>query len=428
MALALSPTSETHGVLAPDGLQLFRAPSPSARLDWVSAFAVVTTAHELGLCKTPPLPPPPPTPPSPTTAAATAGDAREESSGAPRPSRFGRTWGYRGGRKSDPEGEDEEEEEEEEEEEDQGGAWGETAAIGGRVAAAGVRARVTTASPPRRVMQGFLRKRAAARSWGSSGVWEYRWVVLRDDGRLLWYLSVPADPWEVPNGYLCLRGARVSFSEGVLLRNNLREDEVQGDRLCPFVVDVIEHGDGDGDGDSGGDPAVLQQAHWQQQQQQEQQEQQEQLRRRRGRGQQQQQQQQQEEARQSDRPRARSSEQPQQQREGERRVVFLSTWGTEERAEWVEALSMYTQSSGSGGAGGGKNDPRADRGRELRLRAEERRRKGLGRLLETPEEVLSNPHEAFALLVGSGSGGGVTRGEFCEGVHRPRCGVHSGGA
>lgn len=48
----------------------------------------------------------------------------------------------------------------------------------------------------------------------------------QDDGRLLWYLSVPADPWEVPNGYLSLRGARVSSSEGALLRNNLREDEV----------------------------------------------------------------------------------------------------------------------------------------------------------------------------------------------------------
>ncbi|CAN0147241.1 unnamed protein product [Ectocarpus fasciculatus] len=306
---------ECFAVLAPDGLQLFRAPSPSARLDWVSAFAVVTTAHELGLCKTPP--PPPPRPPSPTTTAATAGAAREEESPvAPASSRFGR-WGYRGARKSEPEAA---------EEEDQGGGWGETAAIGGRVAAAGVRGRVT-ASPPKSVMQGFLRKRAAARSWGSSEGWEYRWVVLRDDGRLLWYLSAPADPWEVPNGYLCLRGARVSFSEGALLRNHLREDEVRGGRLCPFLVDVIEHGDGE----SGGDQAALQQAQWQQQQQQQQQ-QQEQLRRRRGRGQQQ-------EARPPDRPAILSSEQPQQQQEGERRVVFLSTWGTEERAEWVEALS-----------------------------------------------------------------------------------------
>ena len=49
----------------------------------------------------------------------------------------------------------------------------------------------------------------------------------QDDGRLLWYLSVPADSWEVPNGHLCLRGARVSFSEGALLRSNLREDEVR---------------------------------------------------------------------------------------------------------------------------------------------------------------------------------------------------------
>lgn len=72
-------------------------------------------------------------------------------------------------------------------------------------------------------------------------------------------------------------------------------------------------------------------------------------------------------------------------------------------------VCRYTESSASG-----KKEPRVDYGRELRLRAEERRRKGLVRLLETPEEVLTNPHEAFALLVGSGSGGGVTRGEFCE--------------
>lgn len=48
----------------------------------------------------------------------------------------------------------------------------------------------------------------------------------QDDGRLLWYLNVPADSWEVPNGYLSLRGARVSYSEGDLLRHNLKEDEV----------------------------------------------------------------------------------------------------------------------------------------------------------------------------------------------------------
>ncbi|CAN0420431.1 unnamed protein product, partial [Ectocarpus fasciculatus] len=94
----------------------------------------------------------------------------------------------------------------------------------------------------------------------------------------------------------------------------------------------------------------------------------------------------------------------------------------------------YAESSGSGGGGGGggsgKNEPRADCGRELRLRAEERRRKGLARLLETPEEVLTNPHEAFALLVGSGSGGGVTRGEFCESAAKhllPMCDVYTAG-
>lgn len=71
---------------------------------------------------------------------------------------------------------------EEGEGEEQGGAWGETAAIGGRIAAAGGSgsgggAKVT--APPRSVMQGFLRKRVAGRLWGASEGWEYRWVVLR---------------------------------------------------------------------------------------------------------------------------------------------------------------------------------------------------------------------------------------------------------
>ena len=51
-------------------------------------------------------------------------------------------------------------------------------------------------------------------------------------------------------------------------------------------------------------------------------------------------------------------------------------------------------------------------GREVKLRAEARRRKGLDRLFSRPEEVLTRPHEAFAMLVGSG--GGVTRAEFCQ--------------
>lgn len=57
-----------------------------------------------------------------------------------------------------------------------------------------------------------------------------------------------------------------------------------------------------------------------------------------------------------------------------------------------------------------------DLARELRRKAEERRQKGLDRLLREPEGVLCRPHEAFALLVrGRGSGGGgVTRAEFCE--------------
>lgn len=53
-------------------------------------------------------------------------------------------------------------------------------------------------------------------------------LLLQDDGRLLWYLNVPADSEEVPNGHLSLLGTRVSYTDGDLLRGgNLREDEVQ---------------------------------------------------------------------------------------------------------------------------------------------------------------------------------------------------------
>lgn len=191
-------------VLAPDGLQLFRAPSPSGRLDWVAAFAVVATVHELGIWKTPPLPPQ--SPPSPTSgsrdapqlagegAGAEVGGAieKDDTAGA---TKSGARWGFgvrteretgRGAKIEKGQGEREKCEdgnnEEEGEGEDQGGAWGETAAIGGRIAAAGGTsggggAKVT--APPRSVMQGFLRKRAVGRLWGASEGWEYRWVVLR---------------------------------------------------------------------------------------------------------------------------------------------------------------------------------------------------------------------------------------------------------
>ncbi|CAN0135570.1 unnamed protein product, partial [Hapterophycus canaliculatus] len=214
---------ECFAVLAPDGLQLFRAPSPAARLDWVAAFAVFATAHELGLCRTPPLQSS--STPAPSTRTAAFRLAEDDGAAASRTGKWGfgrkrgrghdgRNGGHRCGRGDEAEGLD--------------GAWGETAAIGGRVAAAGAGRADRGRATPRTVMQGFLRKRAAPKLWGASEGWDYRWVVLRDDGRLLWYLSPPADPWEVPNGHLCLLGgARISASEGALLRHNLREEEVR---------------------------------------------------------------------------------------------------------------------------------------------------------------------------------------------------------
>ena len=75
----------------------------------------------------------------------------------------------------------------------------------------------------------------------------------------------------------------------------------------------------------------------------------------------------------------------------------------------------YTE---SGTADGNPALPHPGIGREVKLRAEARRRKGLDRLFSRPEEVLTRPHEAFAMLVGSGGGGGggggVTRAEFCQ--------------
>lgn len=62
---------------------------------------------------------------------------------------------------------------------------------------------------------------------------------------------------------------------------------------------------------------------------------------------------------------------------------------------------------------GGK-EPRVELSRELRRCARERRIKGFDRLFEHPAEVLAQPHETFALLVGPQEGGGVTRAEFCK--------------
>lgn len=104
--------------------------------------------------------------------------------------------------------------------------------------------------------------------------------------------------------------------------------KVRGGDLYPFLVDVQDGGE-DAHGTSASrlhgtatdQPPHLQHQHHHHHHQQE-------LRRRRGgRGREE-----------PDHPSATSATQ-QQQQQGERRVVFLSSWGTEERAEWVDALS-----------------------------------------------------------------------------------------
>lgn len=181
-------------ILAPDeGIQVFRAPTPSARLDWVTALAIVATAHDLGIWK--PLKETS-IPPSSAErveggdnhAGGAADDERKCGNGSDSGICQGenggaiyvvrRSLGLGGKRRRDRRDvggvqggpreymlQKREEEEEEEEE------WGRTEAVGGEGTADGPAARI--------VMQGFLKKRMAGRLWAVWEGWEYRWVVLR---------------------------------------------------------------------------------------------------------------------------------------------------------------------------------------------------------------------------------------------------------
>lgn len=237
---------ECFAVLAPDGLQLFRAPSPAARLDWVTAFAVFATAHELGLCKAPPLPSTPPVQPSSSLSSSSSPHAdagtlsgvdgtttAAVAAGSSAPSRLGR-WGSGRTRRREDDGLHGSDGE------DQAGTWGETAAIGERVAAAGVRLPADGGrTTPRTVMQGFLRKRAAPKLWGASEGWEYRWVVLRvslgsSQGNIF--------SWERDCDWGVVGGAELDYSarwsRDVCLRDSPRPCQcacIQGGRRSGYV-------------------------------------------------------------------------------------------------------------------------------------------------------------------------------------------------
>lgn len=191
--MSVFPAHLPGQILAPDeGIQVFRAPTPSARLDWVAALAIVATAHDLGIWK--PLRETSPPPRSTERAegggnhaggaerkcgnGSDSGIVQGEDGGAIYVVR--RSLGLGGKRRMNgrevggvQEGgggpreymlQQREEEEEEEE-------WGRTEAVGGEGRTDGPAARI--------VMQGFLKKRMAGRLWAAWEGWEYRWVVLR---------------------------------------------------------------------------------------------------------------------------------------------------------------------------------------------------------------------------------------------------------
>lgn len=203
-------------VLAPDGIQLFRAPTPSARLDWVTALAIVATADNLGLSKKQPhlLPTSGALGAIAAAADAAAGDTKIASpaaEGQQEKVQSGRKGSGGSGGDGDKSGRNGGRHTQEEKlgdssssataagrnkwwgsdrsgealspnasgrQAESGEDWaeGETAAVGG---VGGVGVEMGGAPAPRRVMQGFLRKRGAGRLWGVAEEWSYRWVILR---------------------------------------------------------------------------------------------------------------------------------------------------------------------------------------------------------------------------------------------------------
>ncbi|CAM9426723.1 unnamed protein product, partial [Sphacelaria rigidula] len=151
---------QCFAVLAPSGLQLFRAPTPSARLEWVTALAVVATAHDLNLGEN-------------KDKHHQQQQQQQQQQQPPRSlsdsSRFplstSKAQHEHSHLSSAPDNDDS----------GSGVGEGETAAVGGVRVGAGEGASASS----KRVMQGFLRKKRAGRSWGVAEEWPYRWVVLR---------------------------------------------------------------------------------------------------------------------------------------------------------------------------------------------------------------------------------------------------------
>lgn len=193
-------------VLAPDGLQLFRASTPAGRLDWVAALAIVSTSHDLGVWK-----PPQPSAAAAISSAAANGEDCSSVSGSKNndlnPPRRRWSLSYRRRCDSDVRGQSQDEQEEEEDNE---GVSGETEAVGERISANGggengvtAAGRGAVAAAPRMVMQGFLRKRIAGRMWGASEEWEYRWIVLRVSRKRAEVIDIGGhDPYRVICGRL----------------------------------------------------------------------------------------------------------------------------------------------------------------------------------------------------------------------------------
>ena len=183
-------------VLAPDeGIQVLRAPTPSARLDWVSALAILSAVHGLGLWKLPTT-----TTPSATSIDSTDGghsgsasrarSASHDRSGGGIVGGFGgtvdsvrRSLGLRvsnsGKRRADEAKKQQQRREEDLNDAEEEDGWGgRTEAVGVSGAESGTGAGEGR-SLARVVLQGFLKKRIAGRLWTAWEDWEYRWVVLR---------------------------------------------------------------------------------------------------------------------------------------------------------------------------------------------------------------------------------------------------------